>query len=83
MPLASLSEASGVRILARPEISFLQNICRTFRRMRPSAVDAGSTAATAGISNGALVTPEPGSLLFLGSGLPSFGGLLRRRILGA
>lgn len=50
------------------------------------AVNGNSGSAfVSDIANGfsQVTTPEPGSLLLLGTGLLSFGGLLRRRILGA
>jgi hypothetical protein len=37
--------------------------------------------ATAGVQSGAVLAPEPGSMLLLGSGLLSVAGYLRRRIL--
>jgi len=49
------------------------------------AVSNTGDEGSATLSSGELVAtaPEPGSLLLLGTGLLSFGGLLRRRILGA
>lgn len=37
--------------------------------------------ATAGVQSGAVLAPEPGSMLLLGSGLLSVAGFLRRRLL--